>query len=69
MDIKEPQQELLTVHSGDGVGHVDVPIGRLGPHAATRCAGVSVSLSLRIIGNIVLQIWITGRTDCRAQSP
>lgn len=61
------QYSALTVLAGNGVGYVDLSIIRPGPHAAVLCAGVSVSLGLRIKGDVILNDGLTRRTDCRKQ--
>lgn len=44
---------VLTVLVGDDVGHIDSAVAGLGPHAAARCAGVGVPLSLVDVGDVI----------------
>lgn len=56
---------MLTVMRGNDVGDVDLPIGRLAPHAAAGCAGISVSLVFTLVGDVIDDQRLIGSAHCR----
>lgn len=56
---------MLTVMRGNDVGDVDLPIRRLAPHAAARCAGISISLAFTVVGDVVDDQRLVGSAHCR----
>ena len=56
-------QAARTVLAGDGVGHVDLAVGRFSPHAAAGSAGVSVPLHLVVIGDVVHHVGLVLSAD------
>lgn len=54
---------------GNDVGDVDLPIRRLGPHAAAGCAGISVPLLFAVVGDVVDDQRLIGSAHCRWRTP
>lgn len=56
---------MLTVMRGNDVGDVDLPIGRLAPHAAAGRAGISISLVFTVVGDVIDDQRLIGSAHCR----
>lgn len=50
---------------GDDVGHVDLPVGGLAPHAAAGRAGISIPLVFALVGDVTDDQRLVGPAHCR----
>lgn len=60
--------ERLTEVRGDDVGHVDLSVARLAPHAAVGRAGIGVPLAFADVGDVVDDQGLARRAHCETRT-